>query len=139
MGDPIKYKGEYVGYVYGINHGRPNDGFVVRFDGLDRLVRILSLPNTEKISIGRDSDTTTIGEFKEKFIGQNGLRIYCSSEMERRDAGEAPTHLGTNELIAQIRDQTRDIIRKEELRTPTQRIQDFIIAYFKWRAYGGRD
>lgn len=96
MGDPIVYQSKLVGYLGCLNIGKSNDGFLIRFENLDTLVRILSLSDSEVLYVGRecDEDKVTVGEFKKKYIEENGLVLYSSSDQELRHKGDLMTQRG---------------------------------------------
>lgn len=96
MGDPILYQGKYIGYIGCVNSGKQNDGFLIRFDSLEVLVRILSLPDTELLHIGgtASEDAVSVGKFKKEYMQDNCVALYFSQEHESRAEGAGMTLRG---------------------------------------------
>jgi hypothetical protein len=96
MGDPISYQGKHVGYISCVNMGKQNHGFSIRFDSLEILVRILSLPDSEILHIGgmASEDEVSVGKFKKEYMEDNCVALYFSSEQESRDRGAGLTKCG---------------------------------------------
>ncbi len=110
MGDPIVHQGKCVGYVGVLNMGKFNDGFLIRFYSLEALISTLSLPDSEVLYIGQNEnpeDKVTVGEFKKKYVVENGLVMYSSFEQELRHRGERMTQRGVENKEENRRKESR--------------------------------
>lgn len=94
MGDPIRYKGKQVGCYYCMNLGKSNQGYAVKFESLEDMTMVLSLPDEAILDFGTDCDTITAKGFKRKFIIDNGILLFSSYTMQERYASRLITEEG---------------------------------------------